>query len=257
MNYFDEWKQSWLDLFGNLKLLIPDVVFIILSGLIGFVILQVSGLFPIIKTVYIDRDFTIISNVLVRTIISVVLFVVTTFVLGAGIRAVKYNFIKDVIKKKKVDLSKFFSYSNKDVFRVVSVRVLLFLVFFVLMLIIGLVSGLFSFVLSKELIALATMFILGLASIIYSFSILFVYPLMFLKGESPWKSIKISFEYFKKKTKHVVFVWLIIILTSYAITNIISYVFNVTGSLQLVVPVNIIGILFIGVWGLIYLFRAL
>lgn len=257
MKYFEEWKNSWLILFNNLKLLIPDVVFIILSALIGLVILQVSGLFPIVKTVYVDRDFTVISNVLVRTIISVVLFVVTTFVLGAGIRAVKYNFIKDVIKKKKVDLSKFFSYSNKDVFRVVSVRIFLFLVFLVLMLIIGIFSGLLSLFLSKELIALATMFILGLISIVYSFSILFVYPLMFLKGESPWKSIRSSFDYFKKKTKHVIFVWLIITLTSYAITNIIGYVFDLTGSLQLVVPVNVLGLLFVGVWALIYLFKAL
>ena len=125
------------------------------------------------------------------------------------------------------------------------------------MLVIGIFSGLLAFVLSKDLLALTSVFLLGLISIIYSFSILFVYPIMFLKGEGPWKSIKLSFEYFKKKVKHVIFVWFIVTITSYIITNILGYVIELTDNLQVVIPINVLGFLFVGVWSIIYLFKAL
>ena len=253
MKYFEEWKNSWLDLFQNLKLIIPDILFLILSGLIAFLILQISGLFPIVKTVYVDKDFSVITNSLVRVIVSVLIFGVTTFVLGAGIRAVKFNFIKDVVKNKKVDLSKFFEYSNRDVWRVICVRILLFLIFFGLLIGVGLISGLLSLVLTRDVVILIGVGILGLISVIYAFSVMFVYPVMFLKGKKALDSVKLSFDYFRKNVKHVIFVWFIITLTGVGI----SYVVRLFSFAPLVISLNLVLGLFVGVWGLIYLFRAL
>lgn len=243
MKYFLEWKQSWLDLFKNLKLLIPDVLFLIFEGLLAFVLVWLSGLFPIIKTIYFEKDFSAVTNNLARVIVAGGIFIATSFVFGAGIRAVKYNFIKDVVKKKKVNLGKFFEYSGKDILRVILVRILLFLI-------ITMTTGVLSLL---GFISKSFLLLIPVAVIIYSLGVLFVYPIMFLKDKKVVDSVKLSFSYFKENLGHVLLVWIIVTFTGV----IISYIIGLFDYIPIVVPLNVIVGLFVGVWSLIYLFKAL
>lgn len=200
----------------NPILILPDFVLFLLTYFLTIAFYRASGANDLMKLMMADGNVTeiakgITSGDLVQFLTSLGIFVFVTFFLGVGIEAVRFGMIKQIIEGKKASLISSWKRQSLYFWKIVSMKVLIYLLVVVALLGIGLLSvltysagpGISSFSLGWVTIVVA--FVLF---VFFTLGLLFRYAIMFLDGTGAKESIKLSFSYLKSNTKQVFFVWL-------------------------------------------------
>ena len=216
-------NKSWKDLFDNGQVFIPDLLFVIVTFILGIITLYMSGvagevisLFKLINSesgsafALMGIGQVLADNIL-RVILSMLFFVFTTFFIGAGFEAVRYGMFRDLLAKKKINFIKSFVRLNKEFYwKLILMRIFVFLIFLAGLAAVGLVFGLLS-VASVALGFVAGVLLLIVLFIYFLLMLFFVVPIVFTEKKKLTQSFKMSFKYSKKYLGHVVLSLLILI----------------------------------------------
>ncbi len=213
--YFDVFKKSWWTLKKNLVLFVPDLIFAIYTLAFGFLFLKISGILNfIISNTEITNSEVLLSFLrsnFFTIIISFLIFVVVTFVIGASIVSIKYSMMESIVLKKKFSLKSTIKECRKYVLQVIWLRILVFLIGVIVLFLLGLIT---QVILSgqKNAILISVWILFSLiAFAVIKLLLMFRYPIMFFEGNNALNSIKNSISYFRKNTKHVFVVFLILL----------------------------------------------
>jgi len=267
--YTEVFTQSWKDLKENPILFVPDIVIVVINIILGLSFLKSSGLITILSdpsTILKSLETfapilqSFLKENLIRVIVTLILFAITSFVIGSGLSAMKYGMLRDLVNKKKLTLSKMWE-NGKNIWLVVSMKMIMFAV--------GIITLLFligSGVIMSQFIERGTAaFILTVATpifiLILQLLLFFRYQIMFLENKHPFEAIKESYHYFTKHFKTVILTWLIIIAISITASFLAAFTGLAEGKLTFSITLilgylvrNIINVI-IGLWAETFKFR--
>ena len=263
--------QSWKDLKNNLILFVPDIITLIINLILGFFFLKYSGLLSLITNpeIILSKVETSVPFIklffkenLSRIIISFAVFIITSFVIGSGLTAMKMSMMKDIIKRKKLTLIKLIT-NGKDIWKVVSMKMIMFVIGIITFLFaLGITIILSTFIpqdLMTRIIQIFPFLMIMFLQIIFFFR----YPIVFLDKKHPIIAVKNSVYYFINNKKYVLIVWLIVFSFSSLIT-----IFNIALAFtkeKIILPSIILSIIYIlsyifqkiiNVWSEMFKFRS-
>lgn len=220
--YKELFVKSWKDLRNNPILFLPDIIIFSVNAILGLLFLKYSGLLKLIT----DPELLVeglgaavpmiklfFKENLLRLIITLSLFVLTSFIIGSGLTAMKLGMIKELINKKRLTIRKMID-NGKYVWQVIAMKMILFAIGVVLFLFIFGTGIILAAFLHKGLVIVIMGLFVPIFLLIVQLLLFFRYPAMFLEEKHPFIAVKESFDYFLKNKKHVFIVWLIIILIS-------------------------------------------
>lgn len=276
MQYLRIAKETFNELRGNWVLLLPTIAifFIGLFFTLGF--LFINGLLPTVLedvSILFSSDIgggagqlidKFLGNTLVlKTIASFILFFATNFLVGSSLLAIKYSMMNDLVEGKKTNLKKGFIGATKIYFRVIFMRIFVYIIYFILALIF---SSYLLFVrgVSQANIPLIV-FLIGFSIVIVKIILLFRYPIMVIDKVRPVEAIRKTFSYFLRRKRRVLIVWLIIFVIAsiasfivFLLGKLVSFVGNSFLSVFVILAISyllkIIVDLVVDVWGDLYVF---
>ena len=279
---FDTAKSALDLLKKNLILYVPDLFYTVLNYLLIYLLYLYTGagdalaIITTAETLPLDLLQTYVTENLAKLIISSLVFVIVTFIIGVGVAVMKFSIITNMLKKKKSSLYYIFIKKKGFFWPIVLMRMYVFLISLVAVVIIGALSGavFLLFKLTMPLLAIAATSVIAVLStivllILVKLAILFRYPIMFLdKEKNALKVLKKSFNLFKNKSMFVLITMLIILAINIVMAVIawgvgflsnfsISFINIVWLSITLGVIVGIINLLIdltAELWGSVYIF---
>lgn len=258
-------KESFNLFKKNLILILPDTISLLITYTllaILFFYTGLSNLMPLVQSaenISLELFKNFFSENLTQIIISSIVFVFVTFIVGVGVTTIKFDMITDVLHNKKASF-KASSFKCKSFFwPVVALRACIFVIFAVCLVITLLFGGLIYLVFNNwgsqyaTVISLAFMIPLGLAIfILLKFSLLFVYQIMFLKNiKNSFKLLKESIKLFKKDTSFVFISGLLI----FSLSLIFAGVANIISQLIGIIPV--VSTYLSPIWSVIQMFISI
>ena len=163
-------KKSWKEIFHHLDLFLPDVFSVVLTFILALIALAMSGIHPGALTSLANSSpdpltlFNFINDVFIpnslKIFLGVVFFIVTTFFFGTSLLVTKYKMFKDLLQnKKKVSFFQSFIPANEHYYwRILGLKILVFLIFFFVFLILSLLALVFA--LASPLLAVILLLLL-------------------------------------------------------------------------------------------------
>tara|TARA_Y100000034_G_scaffold62080_1_gene75352 strand:+ start:1 stop:801 length:801 start_codon:yes stop_codon:yes gene_type:complete len=251
--------------FQNLQFLlfVPDLFLLLFSIILGAIFFNYLGLDSLLANQSIFTSSlesllphvnSLIQNNLLRFAISLIVFFITSFIVGSGLNAMKYGMMRDVIQSKKLDFKTMFNYGGDHFWRVVGLRVLIFFIGLAVFLTFAILLGINSLnPFYKEVFSFILIAILVFVLILLRILLLFRYPILFLDNKTPTKTIKNLYVYFKKRFQHIIITWLIIFIIGLFLIPI-NYGVNLIGIAVVVLPLTYAINLIYTVWRDLFLF---
>ncbi|MDP2906766.1 MAG: hypothetical protein Q8O03_02400 [Nanoarchaeota archaeon] len=267
--YKDLFIKSWKDLKNNPILLLPDTVMFLLNMALGIFFLKSSGILglatdPAILSKQVSTMLPVIKlfikENLLKLIISFALFILTSFLVGSGLVAMKLGMMKDLLEKQELSFKKMLS-NGRYVGQVISMKMIMFIIGAVTFLFVIGTGVILSTFLFKGQGVLVTTLLSPVLIILLQLSLLFRYQIMFSEKKHTITAVKESFEYFIKNKKHVFLVWLIAVAMAF-ITAPIGAFLGLTDQTKLSMMIVLFYILrsvtgvVIGVWSDMFKFRT-
>src|SRR3989338_2357462 len=100
--YKQLFKKSWYLLFYNLRLALPDLLWVTSTIVIGSIIGYFAGIYSLLTNgVTSQALFSLLKEQYLRVIVSLGIFFFTTFILGVSFASFKYLMIREVVTGKK------------------------------------------------------------------------------------------------------------------------------------------------------------
>lgn len=229
--YKEGFIKSWKDLKNNPILFLPDVIIILVNMLLGFFFLKYSGLLKLITDPdLLLRELSVTAPIIklffkeniLRIIIAVALFALTSFVIGSGLTAMKLGMMKELVSKRNLTIRKMIN-NGKYVWQVILMKMIMFVIGIVIFLFILGTGLILSTFLHKGIIILFITILFPTLIIALQLLLLFRYQTMFLKNINPIMAVKESFEYFNNNKKYVFIIWLIIVVISFITAPLSAY----------------------------------
>lgn len=269
--YKEAFIKSWKDLKNNLLLFLPDIVIFLMNLSFGLLFLKYSGLIkfltdpemlakeleelmPVIKL--------FIKENLLKIIISLALFVLTSFLIGSGLLAMRLGMMKQVIKNEKLTIKKMID-NGKHVWQVVAMKMVMFVIGITAFLFISGTGIILSTFIPNGYVIVTTGLLFPLLILLLQLLLFFRYQIMFMEKKHTVIAVKESFEYFKKYKKHVFTIWLIIFAVSFITTPLNTYLGFAKQKAILVSATIALGYLasnlvkiIVSVWSEMYKFRS-
>jgi len=278
MQYLKTAKETFKELKGNLVLLLPTIAIFFMGLFFTIAFLYINGLLPSVLediSILFSSDIgtgagEIINRFLgdtlvLKTIASFILFFSTNFLVGSSLLSVKFSMMKDIVEGRKTNLKKGFVGATKNYFRVIGMRILVYLIYAVLAIIF---SSYLLFVkgINESNLPLI-IFLIGFSIFVVKIILLFRYPIMFIDNLKPIKAVRKTFSYFLERKRRVLIVWFIIFiiasiasLTAFILGRITSIFGGLLFSSFIVLLISsffkIIIDLVIDVWGDLYIFTV-
>ncbi len=233
----------------NLFLVVPNFMNLGITIFFSLLFLWINGLLPILlenPAFIFEQNRNIIdvfnsiemSNGFFKLISTFIGFVLANFLIGSGLLAMRYGMMTDLVKGKKTSLMEGFKHGGRGYLRVVEMKFVVYVFMAILILVSNLI--LLRFTGFSENILLFVSLIIFLSYLFVNMVLFLRYPIMFIENRRAIPSLRKAFKCFRKKTKFVFIVWLVIF--------IITVIFNV-----LLLPLSsFIGILFEAVYGFIF-----
>lgn len=224
--YFKKTLDSFKALKKNLVLFVPSIIYLIITTILATILLNISAK-PLLEVVNLQDPQQITNAVLaivgtsesaIKFGISIGIFVLTTFFIGASLKSMDIYMYKDVLKTGKASLKKAFKNKNLYFWRIIGIRTTIFLIALIPLTIITLIT-LISPV--KNLYIIATI-PLALIGIYIYLSFFFVYPILAIENKGVIETIKLSHKYFRSNLRHILYTLLTITLLSIVFTVITS-----------------------------------
>jgi len=226
MNYLDEGMDVFRKIWKNPVLFVPDALMIALGFILGriFYLLNFNSAVSAASAAgsfSISMFQQVFATHWLRAIISGGVMIFMMFFAGAGADVLKFNMIKDLLKRNTTDFKSAWNEKEKFYFKVVWFKILtaaLQTFGWAVGISLGIVAYRSSSVYtSLALGAAALLWIIGY-SVAVKLGLLLSYPLMFSKKKlSAFEVIKDSFIISLKNKKHIVITWIACIAASFFI----------------------------------------
>ncbi|MCD4759941.1 hypothetical protein K8R33_03565 [archaeon] len=219
MVYFYNIVKS-LSLFRkNWKIIVPSLMAFLTSLVFALIFIYMNGLFPVLfrdpSSLFVSGGLAAIakkiSSVLItqsqilKIVLSLAGFVIANFFVGSGLIAMKFSMIDRAAKGKKISLRKSIFGGSKYYWRVIEMRVMVFILILILSLVLSLPLFILSGYISSSsfLVAISVILILLLIRLL----LLFRYPILFRENVRAVSALTKAMDLFKSKTKYLMSVW--------------------------------------------------
>ncbi len=216
----------------NLILYTPDLIFFISAFILTYLFLNFNNLASIFGGQLAQFD-TQIKNIvttgslLSRLVISLLVLLALNVLIGLGTITLRFTMISNLVQGKKVNFLNGYKDSGKYLFPLVWLKLSLFVLYLVPILILLLIGVIF------QPLLLICIFLIVLIIIALKISLLFIYPVLFLKKIfNPIKVIKEAVSYFKNNKLHTFAVAVITAVIGLIISGIFTLVPLMWGSLS-------------------------
>ncbi len=204
-------------------LFFPSIALFLTNTILILLFLSVTGLLPLLTqnpAIIFEQDLQTIINYLqlnfesnlLNILITFIGFVVINFLVGSGLLAMKFGLIKEVAKKRKITLRKAVQSGKKYTFRIIKLKVFVFVCMALLILILNSIFPRLLSISNSIIFVTLTYFMIKVSYQIINFILLFRYPILLTKNKGVFFTIKETFRFFKSKTKFVIATWIIIFI---------------------------------------------
>ncbi len=239
--------KAFKNLIKHPIVLLPDLllaIFILVLARFTLIWTGVDGLLTTNLTEDLLREF--FQENLFQVLWPLVVFFFTTFVIGVGEKVIKLELISNVVRHKKASLGYALKHKFHFFFRVISMKVLIFLIlalgfvaiFWVIGYLVFLIINPFDYLLANQVSTVITILLAACGLILLKLGFLFRYPIMFMtKTLNPYKVLRESVKKFNKNRKFTFQVWLM--------TIIVAILFGILTFLLSIVPWGVISYLII------------
>ncbi len=258
--------RDWGLLIRNLKLFVPDILFLVVSGLVGVVLLMIIGLWDVILANFGDVNLfsqslsSFVETNFVKVFIALALFLVSSFIIGSSTSAMKFGMIDELLVKKKTSIKGGCKLSKKFFLRVVLVKLIVYLIVgvlgFIMFSLLALLSSFFS-IFKSFVVSIAVGFGLWL---VMRLAFLNIFPIMYFENKGVLMSIKDSYLFFQRKFKYVVSVFLVMVFVIgifYGFNRfILGRLFGLVDVVFLAVIVNLVINWIPNLWSNLFIFDA-
>ena len=171
---FDTAKSALDLLKKNLILYVPDLFYTVLNYLLIYLLYLYTGagdalaIITTAETLPLDLLQAYVTENLAKLIISSLVFVIVTFIIGVGVAVMKFSIITNMLNKKKSSLYYIFIKKKGFFWPIVLMRMYVFLISLVAVVIIGALSGavFLLFKLTMPLLAIAATSVVAVLSTI-------------------------------------------------------------------------------------------
>lgn len=219
MGYLELTKRGFQFIRRHPVLLLPETLLFIFTYFLTLGLYRFSGLSEFIKTAFASGQRidpmvflqAFAQDYATQIIISLAVFVFVTFILGAGMESIKFRMIKRVLEGKRVNIRDVLEGRAYDFYRIVGMKIIIYLIATGMALALILLASLI-FSISDGLVAFAAWISAGIGIalfVILSIGLLYRYPLLFIEEKNAATTIRDSFHYFRRHTKHVMLSWLV------------------------------------------------
>jgi hypothetical protein len=199
---------------------------------------------------------TFISANLLQIIISVVSFVIVTFIVGVGVMIFKYSMIMEALTGKRVSIKTAWKGNQDLLIPIILLRIIIFVICLILIGIIGIIALLIYFLIMQFSPAYAayTAIIIGLllatiTLLFLKFIILFRYPVMFFKKlKYPVRVLKESFQLFKHDKWFVIYTWVVMAVLGLIFSLAIFLLGNIVDSGLALLQSTVLVMIISSVW---------
>lgn len=205
---------------NNWKIAIPSIAAFLLTLIFGLIFIYINNLFPILLrdpsglfvTGGISTIAKKISSVLItqsellKISLSFIGFIFANFLAGSSLIATKYYMIDSASKSNNVGLKEGFLGGSRFYWRVIEMRIMVFILIVVLSLVISLPLYFLSSVLDKTILVIVSVIIVLL---LMRLILLYRYPVLFRNNIKPIPALNNAMALFRSRTKYSAYVWLI------------------------------------------------
>jgi len=235
MVYFNNMVETFKLFRRNWQIIIPSFLGFFLSVFFALVFVYLNDLFPIIlrdpSELFVGGGLSEIAKKIsavlitkshwVKIIGTFVGFVFANFLAGSSLISTKFFMINEASKGKKTNVVEAFFKGSKFYWRVIEMRVMVFLLILVFSAILGLPLFLLSkyFSSSSFLIALSVVIILLVIRLI----LLFRYPILFREDLRAIPSLVKSMRLLKENLRYIVGIWLISLGSVFAVSLLFEF----------------------------------
>ncbi|MEM4244674.1 MAG: hypothetical protein QXR60_00505 [Candidatus Nanoarchaeia archaeon] len=218
------YKDAFLKSFKNLRfsVFIPDLYLGIVELVLALLFVKFTGIANLLSNPYflaanIENKIPLVSLFVSENTLTLLIYfallVVTTFVLGASLNAMRYSMIRDIVLGNVYSLKQVLT-SGVRFWPIIVVRFTIFILgIFTFLFLFGCYTILGSYF--SQAITFSIITVMGIIAIfLLKLLFMFTYPIMFFHSKGAFKSIKGSFTYFFKNKWHVFIVFVIVLLFS-------------------------------------------
>ena len=226
----------------KLKLLVPDIIFLIISFILLTIFTNYTGIAGLS-----EKELTLsISNNFKQFLISISTFLIIGFFIGARLKSFKLMMILNAVESKKNKILDSYKKSKKFYWRIIHLKILSFLIFLIAFIAAIVIYSLIETIFTK--LALAIVILIFLILVL---SLFFREAALFQKDIDPIQSIFNSFNTFKNNKFPVLTIVIIVFLINLgiaAMSNIVSY--------EWLLPAYMLIVLLISAWSYLFIFNT-
>ena len=134
--YKEEFVTSWKDIKNYPILFLPTLMYIVFNLIFGLILLKYFGLLKVFTDPnLLMQELEVIAPAIksflqqnaIRVVIALAFFVLTNFVVGSGLKAMKFGMMKDVMRNRRPSVKKMFGYGRYTP-QVIYMRFIMFLI---------------------------------------------------------------------------------------------------------------------------------
>ena len=238
--YIKEIKKSFKQI--RLNLLVPDIIFLIISFILLTGFTKYTGI-----TGLSEEEITLlITTNLTQFLGSMSAFLIIGFFIGARLKSFKLMMILNAIDSKKNGMVDLYKKSKKFYWRVISLKILSFLMLLAAFIAAMVVYSLVDTIFPPLALALVILIFLALA-----LSLFFREAALFQKDIKPMEAISQSFNTFKNNKFPVLIVVIMVLIINLgiaAISNVLPY--------EWLLPAYMFAVLLISAWSYLFIFNT-
>ncbi|MFH1972026.1 MAG: hypothetical protein ABIJ18_00955 [archaeon] len=245
--------KAFKNIFKHPIVLLPDLFltgFVYLMAQLTWFLTGLTEVFPTMGEVSEEVIRTFFKENAVQIIWPVLLFLLTTFVFGVAEKVIKLELISSIVQKDKPSFLKAWKNRIEYFYRVILLKMYIFLIFFLVFLIIFGVIGFLFYLLINPFTTSAmwistiiTIIFLLLAIVVLKMNFIYIYPILFMtKTRNPYRIIVESFKKFKLNKLFTFKVWLVLFLIG-ALFGFLSFILSLLQFIVITIIVVLIGVI--------------
>lgn len=241
MNYVKRGIKAFDLLKNNLRLYLPDITFLLIIFIISIMFLKITGLYDVAMSQQLNQINSIIQSNLTNIAFLTLFFILLIFLISIQISSMKLSLIKDIIQNKKINLKKSFDEGLEYYTKVLSLKLLVFLILLIPLIIVIILNLLIK----VTIITVVLMLLLIITWLILTILLFYRFPVLFLsKIKQPISVLKESYRKVSKNIGYTI-ITILVIIAIYIIVMIISGILNlfVTGNTIIDSAITIIKVL--------------
>ncbi len=261
---YETFKKSWKDI--DFRLFIPVILLNVANIILFLLFFAFNGIlsandilmqsFEPLKTLTAAEFLGLLRSA--KFVVSGIIFLILSFIISSSFIAMKFAMTSSIVKRKKLSTKEMLDHGLSDLFKVMSLRAIVFALIFVM----GIVVLLAAMMISAFNASLAGVLMVALAlivSIIFGLGLLFRYAIMFMLETSPVNAVKKSFNYVFSHAGIVIIMVLLMFLVGFIPVILMQWLLTLSTAGFFAGLMTLLGIaysLVIDIWSALFIFNV-